>query len=94
MKTEYVTLVAALLAAVTSITGIYLSQHGTAELERKRWVQTRQDEANKELRVAIADYARELSMGVQRASWLVWIATYDPEALSRNDFAAYCSISL
>jgi hypothetical protein len=88
-KIEAGTLVAALIAAVASVSGVGFTLYGTAALERAKWAQARDDEARKNLRLAIADLARELSTLAQRAAWLLWTASHTPGSLAETDLAAY-----
>jgi hypothetical protein len=86
---ETITLVAALIAAFTSVGNVYFNYLGATSLEREKWQKSREDEAKKNLRLALADFSRELTTGVQRAAWLLWIAEHNPSAFSQKDLSVY-----
>ena len=89
MSKETITLVAALIAAITSIGNVYFNFLSATSLERVRWEKARQDEATKNLRVALADYSRELATGAQKATWLLWIAENASSEFSEKNLTTY-----
>jgi hypothetical protein len=89
MSKETITLVAALIAAITSVGNVYFNYLSATSLEREKWQKAREDDAKKNLRLALADFSRELSTGVQRATWLLWIAENNPSAFSEKDLSTY-----
>ena len=91
MKTEYVTLVAAVLAATASIAGVLFNRQGAISLEREKWQQAQEDDARKSLRALVADYARDLSAAQQRAEILAWTAAQDPASLTSKELVNYDS---
>jgi hypothetical protein len=89
MRMETVTLVAALVAAVAGMGSVYLNYVSAISLEREKWEQARRDEATKNLRLALADFSRELATGVQRATWLLWITENNSSGFSEKDLSEY-----
>jgi lipopolysaccharide export LptBFGC system permease protein LptF len=89
MNTQTVTLIAAMIAAITSVSNIFLSNWTATSLERTKLKYMRAEEAKKSLRLAVAEFARELSTATQRIRWLVWIVEQDPDSLSEKDFDSY-----
>lgn len=89
MNKELITLVAALIAAFASIGNVYFNYLSATSLEREKWEKAREDDAKKNLRLALAEFSRELGTGVQRATWLLWIAENTPSSFSEKDLATY-----
>ena len=89
MNKETITLIAALLAAVTSVGNVYFNYLSATSLERARWQKAREDESRKNLRVALAEFSRELATAIQRGTWLLWSAQNSPSTFSEKDLATY-----
>lgn len=89
MNIQTITLVAALIAAITSIGNVYFNYLSATSLERQKWDKAREDELQKNLRLALADFSCELATGVQRATWLLWIAENNPSSFSEKDLSTY-----
>lgn len=49
MSKETITLIAALIAAITSLGNVYFNYLSATSLEREKWEKTREDEARKNL---------------------------------------------
>lgn len=84
-----ITLVAALIAAFASIGNVYFSHLSSTSLEERKWQKQQENEAQRNLTVAFADYSRELATGIHEAVWLLWIAQNSPSLFSEKDFGAY-----
>jgi len=84
-KTEYVTLFAAVLAAVASLGGILLNQRGALDLEREKWLQAKSDLTDK----ALADFVRDFESALHSGRWLVWRAENAPASLRASDLDEY-----
>src|SRR6266542_2496866 len=89
MWKDNVTLIAALIAASTSTGNAVLSSRSATSLESKKWEQARLDQAAANLRLAVADFAKELATASERAMWLTWTAENDSEGLSERELRAY-----
>ena len=89
MNAQTVTLIAAMIAAITSVANIFFSNWTAISLERTKLEYSREEEAKKSLRLAVAEFARELSTATQRITWLVWVAEHDPDSLLEKDFDSY-----
>jgi hypothetical protein len=83
------TLIAALLAAVTSTGNVYFSYLSASSIERERWEKEREDETKKALRTAVEAFAQELATAIQRATWLLWKAENNPSGFSDQDLKVY-----
>lgn len=89
MKTEYLPLVVALVAASASLVGVAISQFSATSLEKAKWEQARKDAHRENLNKAVLAYAQELGNGVQRAELFMWYAKYDPKSITRESFVNY-----
>ena len=84
-----ITLVAALVAAVTSIGNVYWSYLSQSSLEREKWKITQENERRKELRASIEAFSQELAQGIWQANWLLWHAVNVPSAFRVDKIDAY-----
>jgi hypothetical protein len=84
-----ITLVAALIAAFAGIGNVYFGHLSSTSLEQQRWEKERQDESRKNLTLAFAEFSQELATGVQKATWLLWIADFSPALFSEKDLEIY-----
>jgi len=89
MDKETVTLIAALIAASASVVTVLLNRWNATSIERMKWVQARDDEAKRNLGITVAEFAREIATGAQRAVWLLWIAENRPGSFSVTDLDSY-----
>jgi hypothetical protein len=90
MNSDVVVPVAAsVIAALASIGGVLYSQNATLQVEQLKWEQGRRDDFRKSAGAALAELAKELSVAVQRTSFILWQVEMTPDALRFEDFAAY-----
>jgi hypothetical protein len=89
MKTEHVTLIAASLAAVVSISGVLFSQLGSLNLERDKWVRSQAD-AHRGL---VVDLGREIANAHQHAELLVWRGMHAKHHLEWKEFQEYDTVA-
>lgn len=86
---DWLTLAVAILAAVISILNVIFNSWSQSKLENQKWVQARQDDANKNLRMAIIEMARKLATANQLVQFLTWKAKFEPKNLSTTDIDGY-----
>ena len=72
------TIIAAILAFLTGL-GVALWNS---------WL-TRKAEINKELRLAVAEFTKNLAIGNHAMSWLTWKAKNTPNMLNQEDISNY-----
>lgn len=72
------TVIAALLAFVAALGLAFWNS----------WL-TRKTELNKELRLAVAEFTKNLALGNHAMSWLTWKAKNTPDLLTEGDIANY-----
>ena len=94
MKTEYLPLVIALVAAAASVSGIAFTQYGAVKLDRQKWEQARTDAKRKSLEDAVFSYARDLGGALQQVQLLTWMAKNDPVGVTPSLMLAYESGSI
>lgn len=81
-------LIGAVIGAGLSLVTTLVSGWQDSKLERDRWLRVRKDQANKDLRVAVADLARRLAAGVHSIEWLTWPAKNQPDKLTAEQLDA------
>jgi hypothetical protein len=84
-----ITLIAALVAAITSTGNVYFSYLSSSSLEREKWENARENEKRKNLRSAIEAFAQELATAIWQANWLLWSAKHTPSEFSDEDLKTY-----
>jgi hypothetical protein len=94
MSKESTGVTLALIASFTSLlatgVGLGLSTWKDFQIENKKWISTREDEADRNLRLAIADFARELSTAALRVSWIAWTAENEKDrSVISKELVAY-----
>jgi hypothetical protein len=89
MDQNTITLIAALVAAVTSTANVGFTYLSSSILEREKWENAREDEKRKNLRSAIEAFAQELAAGVWHANWLLWVAAHTPSDFSNKNLEDY-----
>jgi hypothetical protein len=75
-------LIGAVIGAGLSLMGTLVSGWQESKLERAKWLRAREDQAIKDLRIAVADLARRLAAGVHSIEWLTWPAKYQSDDLT------------
>ena len=85
MKTEYLPLVVAIVAAAASVSGIAFTQYVNTRLERQKWEQAQADVARRALQDAVLAFARDIGPAIQ----LTWTAEHDPKSVSAAMFREY-----
>src|SRR5262245_15820676 len=89
MDTALVGILVALIGLVAGLLGGYLTARQQARLEERKWRVARQDELEKEIRLAAAEVTRKVVSAVQAISWLAWKAKYQPDQIDNDDITAY-----
>ena len=89
MDIETITLVAAIIAAVTSIGNIFFSYLSASSLERKKWENVRENERRRNLRNALEAFAKEIAEAIWHANWLLWYPVNDPKGFSDKKILEY-----
>jgi hypothetical protein len=89
MKTEYLPLVVAIVAAAASVSGIAFTQYVNTRLERQKWEQAQADVARRALQDAVLAFARDIGPAIQRTELLTWTAEHDPKSVSAAMFRKY-----
>lgn len=79
---------AAIAAFVAFVVALYNGSR-QSKLESERWLRAREDEADREFRVAVADLTRKIAQGNHRIVWLAWKARNEPASLTDDDFRMY-----
>jgi len=78
-----------LVGALAAIGGVMFTSKRQASLEQDKWVRAKQDEWEKETRLALAELTRSLAAGVHAIAWCTWAAKYEPQEMQRGHFAKY-----
>jgi hypothetical protein len=89
VKTEYLPLVGAIVAAAASIAVVAYTQYGALRLDRQKWEQSQAEQRHKALTDAVVSYARDASSAIQRAEVLTWTAQNDPSSVNTASLSEY-----
>jgi hypothetical protein len=74
---------------MSGLAGGYLAGLRQSRLETERWLRGREDEREKNLRLAIAELTRRLAAGTHEVSWITWKAKHAPTELTEEDLNVY-----
>lgn len=77
------------IGAGLALIGVRWSSNRQWELEQKKWLQAKENEAAKEIKLAVAVLSQKIAAEIQAIIWLTWIAEYQPAMLSEKDINAY-----
>ncbi|WP_235516566.1 hypothetical protein [Caballeronia cordobensis] len=89
MSAELMTVLAAVIAAFASLFTVVLTRNGAISLDARKFDQTQRAEADKSLRLALAEVGAEMSQDVQRVVLFAWNAKHDPGGPTSIDIAEY-----
>lgn len=89
MDATIASLIGAAIGAISGLTGGYLTGRRQSQLERERWIRSRKDEHQKNLRLAVAELTRKLAVGTHEVAWVTWKAKHAPTELTEEDLSAY-----
>lgn len=79
---------AAIAALVAFCVALYNSRR-QSKLEYEKWLRTREDQIDKDFRLAVADLTRKIAQGTHQIIWLAWKAKNEPTNLTEEDFVMY-----
>jgi hypothetical protein len=89
MNDALVSLLVAAIGLASGLLGAYVAGRQQARLEEAKWRAARQDELDKEKRIAVAELCRKIVVMVQSAQWLAWYAKHQPSRISDVDMKEY-----
>ncbi len=75
-------LTVALIGLIAGLLGAYVAGRQQIRLEQQKWRAARQDELDKEKRLAVAELCRTLVTMVQAGQGLAWYATHQPSYIN------------
>jgi hypothetical protein len=82
-------LVGALVGALAAIGGSVFTSSRQASLEKDKWQRAKEDEWEKNTRLALAELTKSLAAGVHAIAWCTWAAKFEPEEMQVEHFAIY-----
>src|ERR1051326_1558955 len=89
MDATTASLIGAAIGAISGLGGGYLGGLWQSRLERAKWLRSRNDEREKQLRIAVAELTRKLAVGTHQIAWLTWKARNAPAELTEEDISIY-----
>lgn len=82
-------LMGAVIGGLFGIAGGILTGLRQAKLEKDRWLRTRQDDIERETRLAVAELAKKMAAATQVILWLTAKANLTPNRLTQEDITGY-----
>ncbi len=89
MNPEAAAILGATIAAIVALFVALLNSWRQSKLEHEKWLRAREDETDKEFRLAIADLTKKIVQGTHQIIWLAWKAKNEPTNLKEEDFVMY-----
>jgi hypothetical protein len=89
MDPSIATLTGVIVGALTTLLAGFLAGRHQTQLEREKWERARQEEAERSIRAAVADFTKKMAAGVQVVVWLTWHAKNNPDKLIGANLAEY-----
>lgn len=89
MDATIASLIGTAIGALVGLAGGFLTSRQQTRLEYLKWVRTKEDEYEKEVRLAVAKLTKKLAAGTQAISWFTSKAQIEPAKLTENDLLAY-----
>lgn len=89
MEPAIVSISIAAIGLIAGLLGAFVAGRQQARLEEQKWRASRQDELEKEKRVAVAELIRKIVMAVQIAARLAWHARHHPTRINAEDTNNY-----
>jgi len=77
------------VGALAAIGGSVFTSNRQARLEKDKWQRAKEDEWEKETRLALAELTKSLATAVHAIAWCTWCAMYEPEEMHRKHFDRY-----
>jgi hypothetical protein len=82
-------ILAAAIAALVALSVALYNSRRQSNLEYEKWLRTREDQIDKDFRLAVADLTRKIVQGTHQIFWLAWKAKHEPTYLTEEDFIMY-----
>jgi hypothetical protein len=79
----------ALVGALAAIGGSVFTSNRQASLEKDKWQRAKEDEWEKETRLALAELTKNLAAAVHAIAWCTWCAASEPEEMHVGHFSRY-----
>jgi L-rhamnose mutarotase len=79
----------ALIGLIAGLLGAYVAGRQKMRLEQQKWLAARQDELDKEKRVAVAELCRNTVTSIQAGQGLAWYAAHQPSYLNDEKAKEY-----
>jgi hypothetical protein len=89
MSEVLASLLIAVIGLLAGLLGAYVAGRQQYHLEEQKWRAARQDELDKERRLAIAELSRKIVAAVQTIARLAWYAQYQSDHISSEDISDY-----
>jgi hypothetical protein len=82
-------LIGATIGALSGLAGGFLTGRRQLKVERDKWLQSRKDEIQKDIRLAAAELTRKIAAANHSMLWLTWKAHFQPNDLTNEDISDY-----
>lgn len=89
MSTEYISVLIAVIGAISGIVGGGLSGKRQASIEREKWIRNVSESFKTELRSTVKKLITKMAAAAHSMCWLCWIAKYGPNKLTLERVTIY-----
>jgi hypothetical protein len=89
MNPQTAAILGAAIAAIVALSVALYNSWRQSKLEDEKWLRAREDQTDKEFRLAVADLTKKIVQGTHRIIWLAWKAKNEPTNLTEDDFITY-----
>ncbi|MDT4895518.1 MAG: hypothetical protein QOH25_595 [Acidobacteriota bacterium] len=89
MNPQTAAIFGAAIAAIVALSVALYNSWRQSKLEYEKWLRAREDQTDKEFRLAVADLTKKIVQGTHRIIWLAWKAKNEPTNLTEEDFIMY-----
>ena len=81
--------IGSVIGAFIALAGVLLSSVRQSRLESEKWARTRQEKITNEIRLAVAQLTRKLSIATQAMQWTTWSPQNDPDNATQESLTEY-----
>jgi len=89
MDATIASLIGTAIGALAGLAGGFFTARQQSKLEEQKRLRAKEDEYEKEVRLAVADLTKKLAAGTQAISWFTSKAKSEPARFTENDLLAY-----
>ena len=89
MDATLASLIGTTIGALSGIVGGFFASRYQSKIEKEKWVREQKEQTNKNVRIAVNEFAKKIAEGIHVICWLCWRARYAPDVFNSEHIDEY-----